>query len=243
MVGRGGNDLGVMLGGSGGGACRGVSGEGTDPTPSDVLMTAVSGNFGVGVLARAGWLAVLPTVPSLWPAGFREGKPPANSPPSCGVLPLLAPLEPAAPPFLAFPVPPPSLLAAFELSTCGALRSLTWVTFFKRAPMWMSASRAPRPLESSALSFGGCAAPPENGGGGGGGGGAGGPPAPGGSGGGGGGGGGTGMARASLAPRCDHTCVLREAAVCVLWGPCPSVLSFEGPGVGQAAAPGRIQPQ
>lgn len=41
------------------------------------------------------------------------------------------------------------------LSITGALRSLTWVTFFSLAPLWMSDSSAPLPFASDELSLGG----------------------------------------------------------------------------------------
>lgn len=192
--GRGGGRGGGGGGGVGGGGA-GMLGRGgaalATPCPSEALpslgeagglngpLIVLVGSRGEGAREPGPW-PVLPPAASLWPAGRKTGKPPANrSPRAGGVLP---PRE--------FAGPPPSLLVPLEPSICGALRSLICVTFRRRVPCWISANSALRPLASAFLKLEASAL--TGGADGGGGGGA---PSGGGGGGrgGGGGGGGTGM--------------------------------------------------
>lgn len=87
--------------------------------------------------------ADLPSEPPAGPSpiGRNFGTPPWKRPP----IPFGAPPPKPPPP----PPPPP------DFSITGALRSLTWPTFFSLAPLWMSDSSAPLPFASDELSLGG----------------------------------------------------------------------------------------
>lgn len=146
-------------------------------------LMALVGSRGEGA-REPGPCPVLPPATSLWPAGLNTGKPPAKRSPRAGGV---------FPPRALLPALPPSLLVAFELSICGALRSLIWVTFRRRFPCWMSANSALRPFRSVFLKLGASVLIGGPGGGGGGGAPRGGGGGGRGGGGGGGGGGGTGI--------------------------------------------------
>lgn len=94
--------------------------------------------------------ADLPAVVS--PTGRSLGTPPLNRPP-IGIGPELPPNPPPLPPLLLPPPPPPP--PPPEPSITGALLSLTTVVFFSLAPLHMSDSRAPLPLDSLPVSLGG----------------------------------------------------------------------------------------
>lgn len=102
-----------VLGGSGGAAALGLS-VGCEGTLLALAALLFGGAAGFGAAARIpGSCPGFPADMSLWPAGLRTGKPPANKPPrGCGEpLLLTAGLT-------------PSLLVPLGFSICGALRSL-----------------------------------------------------------------------------------------------------------------------
>lgn len=175
-LGRGGTGL-TELGVSEALPSLGDAGEGRGP------LRALVGSLGEGA-REPGPCPVLPPPTSLWPAGLNTGKPPAKRSPRAGGV---------FPPRALLPALPPSLLVPFELSICGALRSLIWVTFRRRVPCWISAKSALRPSSSVFLKLGVSVLIGGPGGGRGGGGGAPRGGGGGGRGGGGGGGGGTGI--------------------------------------------------